>query len=84
MIIESFEGTCTSKNIADLAEKIVDHGRRVPYKKACKLVNEFFEEIVFDPNLRNPWSHETKKYKNYLNITHSGINHIFKVCQQEQ
>ncbi len=77
MIITEFIGTCSSPEIAELAEK---RGRKFSYKKACKLIQSFDPLMYSDLalNLRNPWDHETNIILGkYLHIVHSAVDYIF-------
>jgi len=82
--ITEFLGTCSSKEIGDLAEK---SGRKFSYKKAIALIKEYdlalYEALAL--HLFNPWHHNTNiKQGNILHIVHSQIDYLFTIKQKTQ
>lgn len=79
-----FQGTCSDRYIAKIAEK---GGRRFAYKKLVKLVKDQYPNIYEELSLNfyNPWERESRKINYngnfYLNLVWSGIDHIFLIIE---
>ena len=74
-----FIGTCISPEIGEISQK---KGRKFSYKKAVKLIKEFYPELYASLalNFYNPWHYETKIIENkYLHINHSQIDYLFLI-----
>jgi hypothetical protein len=79
MEITQFIGTCSSKEIGEMAEK---RGKKFSYKKAVQLIKNYNVDLYNDLalNLRNPWQDETNiKKGKILHIVHSAIDYLFLI-----
>ncbi len=79
MQITQFLGTCSSREISELAET---RGRKFSYNKAKKLIKDYspylYNDLALD--LRNPWEDNTNLKKgSILHIVHSAIDYLFAV-----
>lgn len=75
-------GTCSSKEIGDLAEK---PGKKFWYKKAVKVILEYNPDFIeyFDIRFRNPWADNTNiKKGNILHVVHSAVDFLFVIKAQ--